>query len=132
MPSSPYRLEDQYNTDELILGYDPVDPADETISVIANDVFRRSALYIYFYGRNVSTENQYLLLFSLGSRSGSPSAQFFVGSELVRSEELSVEEQVAILLDVPGDGAYTTVYVRLASTYSYVALGFQGMDCYLL
>jgi hypothetical protein len=64
--------------------------------------------------------------------SGTPTAQFFVGSNLVRSEDLSGEEQIAILLDVPGDGTGTSITVRLASTSPYVGMGFQGMDCYLL
>jgi hypothetical protein len=129
---NPYRLADQHNNDEINLGYDPVDPTDQTISNIVNDVYRRSALQISFYGYNVSTENQYLLLFSLRSMYGTPSAQFFVGTELVRIEELSGEEQVAILLDVPGNAVYTTVYVRLASTAFTASMGLKGMDCYLL
>ena len=63
----PHRLDDQYNNEELILGYDPVDPAEQTIGDLVADVYRRSALRIYFTGNNVSTENQYLLLFSIRS-----------------------------------------------------------------
>lgn len=128
----PYRLADQYSNDEITLGYDPADPTDQTISNIINDVYRRSTLQISFRGYNVSTENQYLLLFSLRSIYGTPSAQFFVGTELVRVEELGGEEQVAILLDVPGNAIFTNVYVRLASTAFTASIGFKGMDCYLL
>jgi hypothetical protein len=128
----PHRLANQYSNDELFLGKDPVDPTDQTIGNIVTDVYRRSALLFYFGGSNVSTENQFLLLFSLSSPTATPIAQFFVGTELVRSEEVTGEEQVAILLDVPGNGISTHLFVRLASTNFYSVLGFKGMDCYLL
>lgn len=131
---NPYRLENQFSNNALILGGDPVDPAEQTISDLSADFYRRCTLRFYFYARNVTTENQYLLLFSLRSylSPGTPGAQFFVGTDLVRSEEVSGQEQVAILLDVPGDGIPVYVYVRLASASPSALLGFQGMDCYLL
>lgn len=129
---APYRLTDQHSSDELLLGYDPVDPADQTIGNFFTDFYRRNTIRIYFRGYNVSTENQYLLLFSLRSLYGTPIAQFFIGTELIRSEELSGDEQVAILMDVPGDGVATSVYVRLASSAMNSIFGFKGMDCYLL
>jgi hypothetical protein len=129
---APYRLPDQHSSDEILLGYDPVDLTDQTISNFVTDGYRRNTLRFYLYGYNVSTENQYLLLFSLRYRGGTPSVQFFVGTELVRIEELDGEEQVAILMDVPGNGVGTAVFVRLASSDYYSMFGFKGMDCYLL
>ena len=121
----------QYNNDEIIVGYDPVDLTDQTIGIVVNDVYRRCSILIRFVGNNVSTENQYLLLFALHGLEAS-AAQFFVGADWVRTEPLSRDEQVAILLDCPGSGVYTHVCVRLASAYHYAAMGFKGMDCYLL
>ena len=85
-----------------------------------------------FYGVKVETDNQFLLLFSIRHVSGKPSAQFFVGANLVRVEEIDDDEQVAIVLDVPGGGIPTYVVVRLASSISDSAFGFKGVDCYLL
>jgi hypothetical protein len=128
----PYRLASQHSNDELILGYDPVDPADQSILTTAVPIFRSNTIVLSFRGTNVSSENQYLMLFSLQKRGGTPIVQFFAGTTLVRSEELSGEEQVAILMDVPGDRASTFVYLRLASLNFHSMFGFKGMDCYLL
>ena len=128
----PCQLADQHSNDELILGYDPVDPADQSIVTTATPIFRSNTIIFFFRGTNVSTENQYLLLFSLRGLFGTPIVQFFAGTTLVRSEELSGEEQVAILMDVPGDRASNSFYLRLASPDYYSMFGFKGMDCYLL
>jgi len=128
----PYRLTDQHSNDELILGCDPVDPADQTFADLVTSFYRRNAIRFVFYGYNVSTENQYLLLFSLRKITGTPIVQFFAGTTLVRSEELSGEEQVAILMDVPGNNLWVSVVLRLAAPDYYSMFGFKGMDCYLL
>lgn len=126
---SPNRLTDHHSSDSLLLGWDPVDPAEQTFDPA---FYRRNVVRFFFWGANVSTENQYLLLFSLKGRPGTPIIQFFTGTTLVRSEELSGEEQVAILMDVPGDGVATYVYLRLACSNYYGAFEIRGMDCYLL
>jgi len=128
----PRRLSDQNANNEIIVGFNPAAPANQSIASIENDVCRRSTISILFAGYNVTTRNQYLLLFALRGALGSPSAQFFVGANLVRTEPLSGDEQVAILLDCPGPGSWVYVYVRRASPASYAAMGFKGMDCYLL
>ncbi len=130
--SSPYRLGDQNTNDEIILGYNPVDLSDQSIGSTIDDLYRRCTIYVYLTGTNVTTANQYLLLFALRRDAGSVSAQFFVGADLVRTEQLSGDEQVAILFDTPGSGIYTYIYVRLASPDYYARMGFQGMECYLL
>ena len=131
-PYPPYRLGDQSANDEILVGYDPVDPTDQTITNTLTDVWGRSCIQIQFAGVNVSTENQYLLLFALRGLSGSPTAQFFVNGTLVDTEALAGDEHVAVLLDCPGPNIYTTVYVRLASASYWARMGFKGMDCYLL
>ena len=128
---SPYRLQDQSANDEIIVGYDPVAPGDGTINSISDDFYRRCTIYAYFYGTNVATDNQYLLLAQLNGLYQA-TAQFFVGTELVREEAISGEEQVAVLMDVPGSGVLVNFYIRLASTSSYASMGFKGLDCYLL
>jgi hypothetical protein len=131
---SPCRLTDQYSNDELVLGFDPVDPADQTIVNFYTAFYSRNAIRFYFRGTNVSTENQYLLLFSLRGLYRTPIVQFFVGTTLVRSEELKLSgyEQVAILMDVPGNDVAAHVNLRLASSEEYSMFAFKGMDCYLL
>ena len=128
----PYRLADQYNADEVVLGFDAVAISDQSITNVVTDVYRRSAMRLQFRGTNVSTENQYLLIFHLRSGFGNPHAQFFVGTDLVRTEEIIGEQQVALLVDVPGNLSWLTVYVRLAADSPYSGLGIKGVDIYLL
>jgi len=105
---------------------------DQDITSIEHDVRGRCTIHVYLRGHNVSTENQYLVLFALGGLDFI-SVQFFVNTDLVRTEELGpVEAQVAILLDCPGDGVTVELYVRLASSGGRARMAFQGMDCYLL
>lgn len=125
-------LSDQFNNDEILLGFDPVDPGDQTLASRVDDLFRHCGIYIAFWGANVSTDNQYLLLLAFRRAQGIPTAQFFVGSDMVRTEELSGDETVGILLDTPGSGIHTAIYVRLASPSYATVMGFKGMDCYLL
>jgi len=126
-------LTDQYNRDEIALGDDPVElKYDEIYSL--DHLRRHCSIWGFFIGMNVSKDNQYLLLFSLRRIYGSAWAQIFAGLELVRKEKLSGQEQIAILLDSPGDGIPLTVGVRLATdkNSAHVAMGFNGMQCYLL
>lgn len=41
-------------------------------------------------------------------------------------------KQIAIVLDVPGNGIDSYVLLRVASTLSHATIGFKGVDCYLL
>jgi hypothetical protein len=130
-------LANQANQDRILLAYDPVPDTDQTITTFNADVYRRCAARIYFRGINVSTLNQYLLMFRLGRQMGSPTAQFFVGTQFVRAEALTQEpyDDVAILLDTPGDNIAVYVTVRLAApALSHAAHGFyfMGVDGYLL
>ena len=127
-----WSLASQSANNEALLGYSATGLTDQTISNTVNDLYGRSSLRIWFTGQNVSTENQYLLLFALRGVQGSPTAQFFVNGALVDTEELSGNEQVAVLLDCPGSGVRTTVHVRLASASYWAIMGFKGVDCYLL
>ena len=131
--SPSFRLSTQAANDEIFLGFNPVNPTqDLTITDIVNDVYNRSCAQFYFTGVNVSTENQYLLLFSLRAVYGSPTAQFFVGTDLVSTEALNGEEQVAVLLDCPGNNVWMSVYVRVAGPTYYTSMAIKGMDCFLL
>ena len=119
-----------------MLAFDPVPDTDQTIANVANDVYRHSAARISFRGTNVSTINQYLLVFRLGRELGSPTAQFFVGTQFVRAEALTQEpyDDVAILLDTPGDNISVYVTVRLAAgpAGTFHGFYFMGVDGYLL
>jgi len=129
-----FNFETQCNNNEIIIGDDPVDPTDQTIGDITADIIRRCAFTFFLRGYNITRENQYLMLFSLRSYNypAPVIAQFFVGWELVSSEPVIGDDQVAILMDVPGDQIFVPVYVRLASTDWYASLGCRGMDCFLL
>lgn len=130
--SHSYWLSDQHSSDEIILSDDPVELADQAIGSVPDDLYRRCTIRLCFTGWNVSTKNQYLLLLALRGIRQSPTAQFFVGTDFVRAEELSGDETVAILLDCPGPNRTTEIYVRLASPVQWATMGFKGVDCYLL
>ena len=131
-----YSLASQHANDQLLLARDPVPDSNQAISNYNDDVFRRSAVFAQFRGTNVSTVNQYLLVFRLARVFGSPIAQFFAGTQFLRAETLTASpyDDVAILLDVPGNSSYVYPIVRLAATGSgtYHGFYFMGMDCYLL
>ena len=132
--SSPYSLEAQHTSDELFLYSDPVLSTDQTIASLADDLYRRCALRFQFIGTNVSTSNQYLLVFRLKGYS-SGIAQFFIGSDFLKAQTLTGSyDDIAILLDVPGDNTWVYVNVRLAGvgTPYYRGLFYKGVDCYLL
>ncbi len=135
-PWSGRSLVDQHSSDKILLSYDPVSSSDQTMTNVVNDLYRRCSVQVIFRGTNVSTTNQYLLVFRLERSFGSPIAQFFVGSDFVRAEDISLSpyDDVAMLFDTPGDDVWTFVNVRLAApgiSY-YAGFFFHGIDCYLL
>ena len=127
---NPYRIGDQYNNNEIIVGYDAVPLADQDL-YLKGHPFRCCIMRLCFGAYNVSTENQFLLLFELRGIWGAPSALFFVGLDLVDTTELSGVEKHAILLDCPGPSSIE-MWVRLASNDWSAAMAFRGVDCYLL
>jgi hypothetical protein len=130
-------LSDQVATDTLIVGRDVADPADENnITDYATDIYHYSSFLVAVSGGGLTTDNQYLLVFGLKrpALSYSPVAQFFVGTEWVRSVSIDDDEEtVALLIDTP-DSAYgwVAVYVRLASDVAVDLLGLTGVEGYLL
>ena len=126
-------LWNQHWTNEIIIGGANVPTSDVTITT-PDDWRSHSYIRVRFQGRNVSTENQYLLLYSLRrvNQTIDATAQFFVGNNLVDTQEIVGDEQVAILIDCPGDGALINLFVRLASDSSVGTMGFGGVDCFLL
>lgn len=129
-------LADQYSNDQVLLAFDPVAETDQAIASFGNDVRRHCTARIDFIGENVSTVNQYLLVFRLAREIGSPIAQFFVGTQFVRGEALtqSPYDDIAILLDTPGNDVWVRMTVRLAAPDAsyYHGFYFKGVDCYLL
>jgi hypothetical protein len=136
--SGTANLEGQYNANQVLLGWDPVPETEQTLTNLADDIYRHCAIFLVFKGTNVSTNNQYLLIFRLARALGSshPIAQFFVGSSFVRAEGLtqSPHDDIAILLDAPEDNMYVYAVVRLAAAGNSVfeSFFFKGVDCYLL
>jgi hypothetical protein len=112
-----WQLNEQALADEIILGGDPVDLNNQSISNLETDIFQRCAIMCRFRAFNINEDNQYLVIFSLDYKEAGPTAQFFVGDEYVRSEVISGPEQIAFLIDVPPDDTPITVYVRYASQY---------------
>ena len=137
---SPYRLSDQEADDEIVFAHDPVTLLDQSITSIQDDVRRHCALYINFTGFNVSTSNQYLVVLGLsgfqgsplGGNTGLPTAQIFVNMSLVRTEELDGQEQIAVLMDCPGNAIPTIVLVRMASANTWARMHFKGVQGYVL
>ena len=129
-----YSLETQYNNNEIILGFNPVATNDQTVSSIIDDLIRHSVIQVYFRGINVNTNNQYLLLFALRGGLYASEAQFFIGTDLIRIEPIAsnADEQIAILMDCPGNNKSTNIFVRLASDSYYAKMTFKGLDCFLL
>lgn len=127
-----YTLPYQYKHDEIVFSSDPVGLNDQTIQSFENDCFRRSGLLVQIHGYYMDTQNLYLLLFALRRVQGNPSAQFFIGTDLVRTEALSGFKRVGILMDVPSPDHSIYIFVRLASPNYTDAMGFLGVDCYLL
>lgn len=126
----------QHRNDQILLAYDPAPQTDQSIDNFVDDIYRRCVAQVGFVGRNVSTVNQYLLVFRLARQFGSPIAQFFVGTQFVRAEALTASpyDDIAILLDTPGDNVWVNTWVRLAAsgTSYYHGFFFKGVDCYLL
>jgi len=133
-PPRPFSFQSQYDNDEIQIGWDPADPNDENdINNYANQLLRKSCIAVTIMPRNVSVNNQHLIIFGFKSIYGSPLIQFFVGTDFVRTEQIDGDDQVAILLDHPGTGIYTIgIYARLASnSYSTIA-AFTGANGYIL
>lgn len=133
---TPRRLADQHSNDQILLEYDPVPQTDQSIASYVDDFYRHCTARVLFRGTNVSTANQYLLVFRLARDFGAPIAQFFVGTQFVRAEALTASpyDDIAILLDTPGDDVWVTTFVRLAVAGAGASHGFffKGVDCYLL
>jgi hypothetical protein len=132
MYPSSWRLSAQLNNDELIMGYDAVPLADQNLYSEGHP-YKQCVTRIYFHVYNVTTENQFLLMSQLRGIQGTPTAQFFVGSDLVDTEEILGIEQHAILMECPsGPTASISTYIRLASPSWSAAMALKGIDCYLL
>lgn len=129
-----WRLPDQVANDEMIIGHDPVDPADENdITDIESQLRRRNTLWCQIYGNNVRSDHQYLLVFGFKKRTtAAVTVQFFVGTEWVLSESIDDDtETVALLLDAPGPGL-VFVYARLASQSASARVGLTGIEGFII
>lgn len=132
--SSSASLPGQLANDEMILGYDPVDPADENgITDEVSQLKRHNTFWCAIDGHNVRDDHQYLLIYGFKRRSaGGATVQFFVGSEWVLSESIDNDtETIALLLDAPGPG-WVYVYARLASEVYWARVGLTGIEGFLI
>lgn len=128
----PFNLQSQYDSDAIVLGYDPSTPGTTLYQETIPE--KRSSLRLSFAAYNVTDQNQFLLLFQFQGLQGSPSVEFFVGSSLVSTEALEInqDEQHAILFDCPNNGYWFTIWVRLVSNDYWSVASFKGLDCFLL
>jgi hypothetical protein len=137
-PYSPNRLDAQHSNDELIIGYDPFDPADENdITNYGDGILRRSAYRLDVGAYGVRADHQFLFVFGLTNPlnlSHPAVAQFFVGTEWVRSDPIDdPTETVALLVDSPGDGtAALNIFVRLAAQSPSARIGLTGIEAFIL
>lgn len=128
-------FDEQYNNDEIIVGNHAVKLTNQDLWAEGVHPMHQSSIALLFSGHNVSTDNQYLLVFKLRGVLEAPTAQFFAGTDLVDTVELGEEiHQHAILLDCPGSGRWVSVFVRAAAEDEDrdAAMAFRGVDCYLL
>lgn len=135
---APFHLPAQVDNDELILGCDPSDPADENdITVWSSQIQRRSVVGCYVYGSNVRDDQQYLFVFGFKKRTLTggalgPYVQFFVGTEWVQTAKIDDQtETVALLVDA-GPGT-VTVWARLAASIAeFAQVGFTGVEGFII
>jgi hypothetical protein len=136
--SNRYRLGDQYSNDELIIGRDPVDPADENdITNYIDELYRRNTYRLQVWAYDVRADHQFLFVFGFTNPAlwpGPIGVQFFIGTEWVRSETFDdVVETVALLVDSPGDGdSNLNVFVRLAALSPSATIGLTGIEGFLI
>ena len=134
MSYGSWPLQSQYNNDEIIIGYNPVSLSDtNNITNVPDQIYRKCSIYLYTSLYNVPADSQLLIVFGFRKFSGNPQLQFFVGTDLVRTEIIDGTEQIAILLDHPGGiNPHIYIYARLASDYSYSAVAFSGATGYII
>ena len=125
-----WTLANQHLNDRVLMGYNAVPLTNQDLWT--PHPYQACTSRVYFYGYNVSTENQYLLILELQQIQLETHAQIFVNSDLVDTVQVTGIEQHAILLDCPGHGTLVQVWVRLASPSWSAAMAFRGADCYLL
>ncbi len=130
LQSGHWTLANQHLNDRVLMGYNAVPLTNQDLWT--PHPYQACMSRVRFYGYNVSTENQYLLIFELQQIQGETHAQFFVNNDLVDTVQVTGIEKHAILLDCPGHGILTQVWVRLASPAWTSAMAFRGVDCHLL
>ncbi|MCK5280742.1 MAG: hypothetical protein KAK04_19450 [Cyclobacteriaceae bacterium] len=127
-------LQSQYNNDEIIIGYNPVSLSDtNNITNFSDQIHRKCSIVLNTYLYNVLADSQLLIVFGFRNIQSNSHLQFFVGTDLVRTEIIDGTEQIAILLDHPGGiNPYIYIYARLASNNYYSAVGFSGATGYII
>ena len=130
LPWGNLTLAYQNANDMVIMGHDAVPLENQDLWT--PHPYQTCVLNIFFWGTNVSIENQYLLIFELHQISATPHAQIFVNSDLVDTVQVTGIEKHAILLDCPGSNIPVCVWIRLASLQCYSMMAFRGVDCHLL
>jgi hypothetical protein len=115
----------QYNENKIVLGCIPIDTPASTD--FPYPYYKHSCAYISFK-TNATTEDQYLLVYTLKG-SGNARAAFFINGNLVRSEQIDGEENIAILVDCPESQTWWYSYIFLEGGG---ILEFKTLECYVL
>lgn len=135
-PGLGLRLPDQVANDELLLGRELVDPLEEAdITDWAKQIVARSVIFLSVVLKNMTGDEQLLLVYGL-KKDGTfdTSAQFFVGTEFIRTEPIDdPTETVALLIDVPNAGdSNLVVYMRIAGGATASRAFFSGVGGFIL
>lgn len=133
--AAPFRLADQYVNDEVIVGGRAINLAGPAPGGFTENY---SCIDVSVTGRNVTANNQYLLVFSLRGIWPNTHVKFYpgwFGVPPLRTEPLPATPQnIALLVDCPGDGRNVWITAVLASPGGGVEgkMGFRGMSGYIL
>lgn len=129
---SPYRLDEQYGNDEIIIGSDAVPLSNE---VLPWDCQKNCGIQVLFKAFNVGKHNHYHLVFIFRGIVREPTAQIFVDQKLQGTVKLVGDkpEQHPIVISCEGKiGVLVDVWVRLASNDWAATMGFKGVDCFVV
>lgn len=114
-------LAQQYSQDKAVLRFSPL----PNTTTFPSNWTTYSVARLYFV-TDAGVDNQYLLLYHV---SGSAKVAFFLNGNHLRTEQVSGEEYIALLVDCPPSQTRWNAYMFLIDG-GYVEL--KGIECYVL
>ena len=120
-PWGPYRLEDHYELDRLLVRAGKT--WDNTLN--SDSIWWRHASYyvvVYLNSNYWSSDTQVIVILDVETASGPQDIQVFVGTDLVREETIDGRENIVIMYDfVPTVGVVVRPKTRYEKLYFYKA-----------